>query len=61
MRLADGRKFKVGSAESVAIPPRGKTVAVAMPDGTFDFVDLAQVASIKVKSAGLTRKREAQP
>jgi hypothetical protein len=55
--LADGRSLPVEHPEVLAIPPPGRTIIVALADGTFEVVDLLLVTSLKARSNGAPRGR----
>jgi hypothetical protein len=52
IHLADGRAIQVRLPEFMASAPRGRTVVVYQPDGTFDVVDLLLVTDLEVKPDG---------
>ena len=57
IHLADGRRFSVPRAEFLALSPTGRTIAVFMPDDTFEIVDVPSVKRLSVNSKRSTRKR----
>jgi hypothetical protein len=57
IHLADGRALTVSHPECLAIAPPGRTVGVALTDGTIEIVDLLLVTTLKPKSNGQTRRR----
>jgi hypothetical protein len=57
IHLADGRSLPVEHPEVLAIPPAGRTIAVALADGTFEFVDVRHVTSLKPRPDGNSRRR----
>jgi len=57
MHLADGRRLEVTHPECLAISPPGRTVGVALPDGTIEIVDLLLVTSLKPHPNGHPRRR----
>ncbi len=57
IHLADGRLLDVSRPECLAIAPPGRTVGVALDDGTIEIVDLLLVTSLKPHSNGHSRRR----
>jgi hypothetical protein len=57
IHLADGRHLEVIHPECLAISPPGRTVGVAVSDGTIEIVDLLLVASLKPHTNGHSRRR----
>jgi hypothetical protein len=55
--LADGRAVPVEHPEVLAIPPIGRTIGVALADGTIEIVDLLLVTSLKPQPNGTHRRR----
>ncbi|HEY2882908.1 MAG TPA: hypothetical protein VGJ15_10750 [Pirellulales bacterium] len=55
--LADGRSLPVDHPELLAIVPPGRTIGVALSDGTIETVDLLLVTSLKPRANGSARKR----
>jgi hypothetical protein len=53
--LADGRSLPVDDPELLAITPPGRTIGVALRDGTIEIVDLLLVTSLKPRTNGRTR------
>lgn len=56
IHLAEGRALPVEHPEFLAINPPGRTIAVAVKDGTIEIVDLLLVTSLKPRPNG-SRKR----
>ena len=56
--LADGRVVPVDHPELLLINPPGRTIAVAVPDGTIEIIDLLLVTSLKGRN-GRSRKSKA--
>lgn len=52
IHLADGRSLPVDHPEFLAITPPGRTIGVALHDGTIDLVDRLLFTSLKPKSNG---------
>ena len=52
IHLADGRSLPVPYPEFLAINPPGRTIAVSLPDGTFEIVELLLVTSLKPRPNG---------
>ena len=57
LHLADGRSLPVEHPECLAISPPGRTVGVALRDGTIEVVDLLLVTSLKPISNRRSRRR----
>jgi hypothetical protein len=57
VHLADGRSLPVKHPEMLAMNPPGRTVAVALADGTIEIVDLLLVTSLKPRSNGSARRQ----
>jgi hypothetical protein len=57
INLADGRSLPVDHPELLAIVPPGRTVGVALSDGTIETFDLLLVTSIKPRPSGPDRQR----
>jgi hypothetical protein len=57
IHLADGRSLAVEHRELLAIAPPGRTIGVALADGTIEVVDLLLVTSLKPRSNGAQRGR----
>jgi hypothetical protein len=57
IHLADGRLLNVPHPECLAITPPGRTVGVALTDGTIEIVDLLLVTSLRPRSNGSSRRR----
>ena len=57
IHLADGRSLPVDHPELLAITPPGRTIGVALKDGTIEVVDLLLVTSLKPRPNGRTRHR----
>jgi hypothetical protein len=55
--LADGRKFSVDHPELLGQSPRGRTIAVGVPDGTIEIIDLLLVTSLKPRGNGSPKRR----
>ena len=56
IHLAEGRALGVRHPEFLAINPPGRTVAVAVEDGTIEIVDLLLVTSLKPQPDGARRR-----
>jgi hypothetical protein len=61
IHLADGREVPVRHREFIMAAPSGRTIVVALEDGTFDIIDLLLVTDLEIKpqtnGAGKRRKR----
>lgn len=57
IHLAVGRMLSVVHPENLAIASPGRTVGVALSDGTIEIVDLLLVTSLKPHSDGHSRRR----
>jgi hypothetical protein len=57
IHLADGRSLDVAHPECLAINAPGRTVGVALDDGTIEVVDLLLVTSLKPHANGHARRR----
>jgi hypothetical protein len=57
IHLADGRLLDIPHPECLAITPPGRTVGVALTDGTIEIVDLLLVTSLKPHANGHPRRR----
>lgn len=60
IHLADGRAFPVEHPEFLALTPPGRTVVLGLADGTFEFIDLLLVTTLKLRSNGSPRRRGRQ-
>jgi hypothetical protein len=58
IHLADGRTLPVDHPEFLSQSPTGRTIAVALADGTHQIVDLLLVTSLEVLSNGTRRRRQ---
>ena len=58
VHVADGRSLRVGHPEALAINPPGRTIGVAVPDGTIEVVDLLLVTSLKPRTNGRGGRRK---
>jgi len=47
LHLADGRSIPVNHPELLGFSTTGRTIAVGVPDGTIEIVDLLRVTSLK--------------
>jgi len=56
IHLADGRSLPVTHLECLAITPPGRTVGVALPDGTIEIVDLLLVTTLKPVAIGHSKR-----
>lgn len=56
IHLTDGRSLLVLHPEFLAINPPGRTLAVAVEDGTIEIVDLLLVTSLKPRPNGSRRR-----
>jgi hypothetical protein len=52
IHLAGGREVLVISREFIMAVPNGRTLVVALPDDTFDIIDLLLVSDVVVKPSG---------
>jgi hypothetical protein len=52
IHLADGRSLAVEHPEFLSQSPTGRTVAIGLPDGTHEVVDLLLVTSLKTRPNG---------
>jgi hypothetical protein len=52
IHLAGGREVPVISREFIMAAPSGRTLVVALPDDTFDIIDLLLVSDVVVKPSG---------
>jgi hypothetical protein len=50
LQTNDGRSFFVDDSFHIGIAPNGKSVAVALPDGTFDFLHMSAIVRVEVVS-----------
>ena len=50
LHLASGREVPVASREFIMAAPSGRTLVVALPDDTFDIIDLLLVSDVVVHS-----------
>jgi hypothetical protein len=57
IHLADGRTLTVEHPEFLARSPAGRTIAVGLPDGSHEIVDLLLVVSLKPRSNGASGRR----
>jgi hypothetical protein len=57
IHLADGRSITVSHSELLAMQGQGRTVAVALPNGVFEIVDLLLVTSLKSATNGSHKRR----
>jgi hypothetical protein len=57
IHLADGRIVGVDHPELLAQSPGGRTIAVGVPDGTIEIIDLLLVTSLKPRANGSASKR----
>jgi hypothetical protein len=55
IHLADSRRLPVDHPELLAITPTGRTIGIALKDGTIETVDLLLVTSIKPRPNGKPR------
>jgi hypothetical protein len=56
IHLADGRSLPVDHPEFLSQSPTGRTIAVGLPDGTHEVVDLLLVTSLKPRPNGSHRR-----
>lgn len=56
IHLADGRALPVEHPEMLAITPPGRTIGVALADGTIEIVDLLLVTTLKPHANGSHRR-----
>jgi hypothetical protein len=52
LHVADGKEYAVGHPEFLAISQSGRTIIVATPADTFDFIDVRHVTSIQLGGNG---------
>lgn len=57
LQLADGTRVNVPHPEFLAYGRRGRTVAVATPDGVMKIVGLLLVTAIEIKNGSPRRRR----
>ena len=57
IHLADGRTLRVEHPEFLSQSPPGRTIAVGLPDGSHEIVDLLLVVSLKPRPNGSRRRR----
>ncbi|MBX3404227.1 MAG: hypothetical protein KF699_12530 [Phycisphaeraceae bacterium] len=55
LHLADGRVMSVAHPEFMAMMPGGRTIFVALDDGSYHIIDLLMVVSIGFESRGKGR------
>lgn len=55
--LAEGRSFSVEHPELLALSSGGRTIAVGVPDGTIEIIDLLLVTSLKPRANGSTQPK----
>ena len=47
----DGRSFLVEEYLHIVVAPNGRSVAVALPEGGFDYLHAAAIAGVRMASA----------
>ena len=57
IHLADGRSLPVEHPEFLSQSPTGRTIAVALADGSHQIVDLLLVTSLEVRPNGARRTK----
>ena len=59
IHLASGREAPVAHRDFIMAAPSGRTLVVALPDDTFDIIDLLLVSDVvvKAKSNGTNGKK----
>lgn len=57
IRLADGRAIVIRHPESLARSPTGRRIAVVFPDGTFEVLEIAKVAGVKLRARATPRRK----
>jgi hypothetical protein len=59
IHLASGREVPVAHRDFIMAAPSGRTLVVALPDDTFDIIDLLLVSDVvaKAKSNGSNGKK----
>jgi hypothetical protein len=56
LRLADGRSIPVNHPELLSFSTTGRTIALGVPDGTIEIVDLLLVTSLKPRPPASGRR-----
>jgi hypothetical protein len=54
--VADGRSFEVNHPELMAVHGLGRTIAVGVPNGSFEILDLLLVTSLKPRANGAAKR-----
>jgi hypothetical protein len=49
IHLADGRQMHVPHRDFVSMTPNGRTASIALPDNTFEIIDLLLVVGLEVR------------
>jgi hypothetical protein len=57
IHMADGRSLPVEHPEFLSQSPTGRTIAVALADGTHRIVDLLLATSLEVRPNGARKRR----
>ena len=59
IHLADGREVPVAHRDFIMAAPSGRILVVALPDDTFDIIDLLLVTDVQVRPGnnGARRRR----
>jgi hypothetical protein len=57
IHLADGRTIAVEHPELLSQSTGGRTIAVGVPDGTIEIIDLLLVTSLKPRANGSASKK----
>jgi hypothetical protein len=55
LRLADGQQLRVPHPDFISHAPNTRTAAVALPDGSFEYVDLLLVVGLVTDEPALSK------
>ena len=58
VHLADGRNIPVVHPEMVLYPPSGQEVIIYQPDDSFDFIDVFQITSLKLRKKSPSKSQK---
>ena len=58
VHLSDGRNIPVEHPEMVLYPPSGQEVIIYQPDDSFDFIDVFQITSLKVRKKASAKSQK---
>lgn len=61
IHLADGRFLPVRHPENIAFSGQGRTIGVAVDDGTIEILDLLLVTSLKPHANGSSASKRRRP